>query len=200
MGYLSNLLPVLNFSKHANIFLLLQSSDDSSGFGAATKTSSSVAAAENERLAEVNRKLAAMEKEDDTLKALRKSPNTKSLKSKPADDVDHYDSIDEILSDSDSVTSDDGLSVGGEDSASDSFLNESDSRGFLPDTSRGSVAAKSNKSNITGRGNTSSNNSLASSIEFSVTEHEVSGSNTGLDDVDFSARALPPVRGTRSGW
>lgn len=160
-------------------------------------------------MAEVNRKLAAMEKEDDTLKTLRKSPNAKNAPSKPpttdfaVNDVDSYDSIDEILSDSDSVTSDDGLSVGGADSASDSFLNESDSRGFMAENSRGSATAnaRSNNSNPAGRGaNTSSNNSLASSIEFSVTEHEVSGSNAGLDDVDFSARALPPVRGTKTGW
>lgn len=140
--------------------------------------------------------MAALEKADDTLKNLRKSPEVK--KSENHFEVDEYDSIDDILSNS--VSSDEGLSVGGADSASDSFLNESDSRGLLAD-SRGSAAARA-KHGAAGRAtNTSSNNSLASSVEFSVTEHEVSSSNAGLDDVDFSARALPPVRGKRTtGW
>lgn len=169
----------------------MQSSDGSSVFGGRTQKAD---AEESARLDEVNRKLAALEEADGSLKSLKESP-----KAKPANDfeVDEYDSIDEILSDS--VSSDDGLSVGGADSASDSFLNESDSRGFMAD-SRGSATAKSRQSGPGRTANTSSNNSLASSIEFSVTEHEVSGSNAGLDDVDFSAKALPPVRGKRAGW
>lgn len=117
-------------------------------------------------------------------------------KTKSDFEMDEYDSIDEIMSDS--VSSDEGLSVGGADSASDSFLNESDSRGFFPEKSTGSAAVKSKQATSSRTNATSSNNSLASSIEFSVTEHEVSGSNTGLDDVDFSAKALPPVRGKRT--
>jgi hypothetical protein len=167
-------------------------------------------AEEDARLAEVNRKLAALEQEDDTLKSLRKSP------AKPKPSNDSYDSIDEI-SEADSVSSDDGLSVGGaEDSASDSFL-ESDSRGYMPDTSRGSatrsIGSRGTAPGPAGGGGggggggargtgSTSGNLASSSIEFSVTEHDISGSQASLDDVDFSAKALPPVRGTKpkSGW
>jgi hypothetical protein len=131
---------------------------------------------ERDRLADLDRKLAALESKDNSLKSLR-------AKSKFEDN--------KVAELSDSVTSDDGLSVGGADSESDSFLTDS----------VGASRSSTKKAN-----DRSGRSALASSqsIEFSVTEQEVFDSQV-LEDFDYTTKAVSPKSNRTntkrsSGW
>ena len=148
-----------------------------------------------DKLAEVNRKLAALEKADSSLKTLQtssKAPAAAGAATKndfETSDHSEDDEIEEMLSGS--VSSDEGLSVGGADSDSNSFLADSTSvrdKG----TSQASKAQKSKNASTSSQG--------SQSIEFSTTEQEISGSHAALDDFDFTTRAAPPRGGRKSGW
>jgi hypothetical protein len=143
-----------------------------------TRTSGGAANSEDEerdRLADLDRKLAALESKDNSLKNLRS-------KSKFENKVSEL---------SDSVTSDDGLSVGGADSESDSFLTDS------VGASRGSTRKANDRG---GRSVLAS----SQSIEFSVTEQEVFDSQV-LEDFDYTTNAVSPKSNRTnakrsSGW
>jgi hypothetical protein len=161
---------------------------------APAKASSFGSSDSGDKLAEVNRKLAALEKADSSLKSLQtnaKAPAAAATKKDDFEMSDHSEDeeIEEMLSGS--VSSDEGLSVGGAESDSNSFLADSTSV-REKSSGQGAKAQKSKNASISSQG--------SQSIEFSTTEQEISGSQAALDDFDFTARAAPPRGGRKSGW